>query len=173
MSSIRAPRHWTSANKTKRKATNIPHPTLNSSPFGDDKNNYSLGLPVSSLSSSGVRSVHWDMRVHPQHLPEQKVNCWNDWILDISKYVLYWVQWKIFKLRFLFFFLGPPPQHIEIPILWVESELQLQAYATATAAPDLSHVCNLHHSFWQHQILNAVSEAMDWTCILINTVSGS
>ena len=38
----------------------------------------------------------------------------------------------------------------------VELELQLQGYATAkaTAMPDLSYVCDLHHSSWQHQILN-------------------
>ena len=32
--------------------------------------------------------------------------------------------------------------------------------------PDLSHVCNLCCSSWQHQILNPLSEAGDWTCIL-------
>ena len=33
---------------------------------------------------------------------------------------------------------------LEGPRLGVESELQMQAYTTATATPDLSHVCNLH-----------------------------
>ena len=41
----------------------------------------------------------------------------------------------------------------------VESELQLPAYATATAIQDLSHVCDLHHSSRQHLILNPPSEA--------------
>ena len=35
---------------------------------------------------------------------------------------------------------------MEVPRLGVESELQLPAYTTATATPDPSHVCNLHHS---------------------------
>ena len=35
--------------------------------------------------------------------------------------------------------------------------LQPPAYATATATPDLSCVCNLYHSSWQHQILNALN----------------
>ena len=35
----------------------------------------------------------------------------------------------------------------------VESELQLPAYTIATATPDLSHSCTLHHSSWQRQIL--------------------
>ena len=39
---------------------------------------------------------------------------------------------------FLFFFLGPHLWHMEIPWLGVESELHLQAYATATATPDPS-----------------------------------
>jgi len=36
----------------------------------------------------------------------------------------------------------------------VKSELQLLAYTIAIATPDLSHICNLHHSWWQCQILH-------------------
>ena len=36
-----------------------------------------------------------------------------------------------------------PLQHMEVPRLGVESELQLPAYAIATATQDPSHVCNL------------------------------
>ena len=42
-----------------------------------------------------------------------------------------------------FFFLEPHPQHIEVVRLGVEYELQLLAYTTATATPDLSHICHL------------------------------
>ena len=52
---------------------------------------------------------------------------------------------------------------MEVPRLEVESELQLPAYATATETPDLSHVCNLHHSSQQHQILNPLNGARDQT----------
>ena len=45
---------------------------------------------------------------------------------------------------FFFFFLGMYLQHMEIPRLGVESELLLQAYTTATAMQDLSHVFDLH-----------------------------
>ena len=38
-------------------------------------------------------------------------------------------------------------------------ELQLPAYATATAMRDPSCICNLHHSSGQCQILNPLSEA--------------
>ena len=59
--------------------------------------------------------------------------------------------------------------HIEISRLGVKPELQLQAYITATATGDLSHVCYLLHSSGQHQILNPLSEARDRTHILMDT----
>ena len=46
---------------------------------------------------------------------------------------------KFFFLSFFFFFfLGPHLQHMEVPNLGVESELQLPAYTTAIAMWDLS-----------------------------------
>jgi len=58
---------------------------------------------------------------------------------------------------------------MEVPRLGVKSELQLPAYITATATPDLSHVCDLHHSSGQHQILNPLSKARDRSQVLMNT----
>ena len=52
---------------------------------------------------------------------------------------------------------------MEGPGLGVESELQLPAYTTATATPDPSHICDLHHSSQQRRILNLLSEARDRT----------
>ena len=49
------------------------------------------------------------------------------------------VIWKIlnnYPNAFLFFFLEPHLQHMEVPRLRVESELQLLATATATAMLD-------------------------------------
>ena len=48
-------------------------------------------------------------------------------------------------------------------------ELQLPAYATATATQDLSPICDLHHSSWQCRILNSLNEAGDQTCVLMDT----
>ena len=62
---------------------------------------------------------------------------------------------------YLFTFSGPHLRHMEVPRLGVESELQLQAYTTATATPDLSCVFDLHHSSQQSQILNPLSGARD------------
>ena len=56
---------------------------------------------------------------------------------------------------------------MQISRLGVKSELQMPAYAMAT--PDPSHICDLCHSLNQHQILNPVSKAKDWTHILMDT----
>ena len=64
---------------------------------------------------------------------------------------------KIFV--FIFCLLGPHPKHMEVSRLGVECELQLPAYTIATAIPDPSHVCFVHHSSRKHQILNPLSEA--------------
>ena len=74
-----------------------------------------------------------------------------------------------FLIFFFFYFLWPHLQHMEISRLGVQSELQLPAYTTATAMPDLSLVCDLHHSLWQCWILNPLSKARDQTCVLMHT----
>ena len=64
-----------------------------------------------------------------------------------------------------FFFLGPYSWHMDVPMLGVESELQLPAYTTAT--PDPRWICNLHHRSRQCWILNPLSQAGDQTCNLM------
>ena len=72
-----------------------------------------------------------------------------------------------FLLLFFFFcFLGPHLRHVEVPSLGVESQLQLPAHATAM--PDPSLVCDLHHSSWQCRILNPLSKARDGTHVLMD-----
>jgi len=75
----------------------------------------------------------------------------------------------IFFLLLLFGFLGQHLQHMEVRRLRAESELQLLIYTTATATPDPSHVCNLHHSSWQCQILNPLSKARDQIWVFTDT----
>ena len=58
---------------------------------------------------------------------------------------------------------------MQVLSLWVESELQMPTYTTATTTPDLSRVCNLHHNSLQHWILNPLGKARDQTCILMDT----
>jgi len=84
-----------------------------------------------------------------------------------------WIPFFPFFSFFSFFFLEPHPWHMEVHGPEVILELQLPAYTTATAMPDSSHISNLCHSLWQHQTLNPLSEARDWTCIFTDTMSGS
>ena len=73
----------------------------------------------------------------------------------------------------IFFLLWLHPWYMEVPRLGVISELQLPAYATATATPDLSRVCDLHHSSWKRWVLNPLSEARDQTHVFTEIKSGS
>ena len=66
-----------------------------------------------------------------------------------------------------FVFLGPHPQHMEIPRLEVKSELKLQAYTRAAATWDESCVFDPHHSSRPRWILSPLSEARDRTCDLM------
>ena len=81
--------------------------------------------------------------------------------------------WNGIIYKFTFLFLWPYLQHIEVPRLGVESELQQLAYTTATAMLDLSHICDVHHSSWQRWILNPLSEVRDQTHICMDTMSDS
>ena len=70
----------------------------------------------------------------------------------------------------LFFILGPHLRHMEVPrITATAMEWQPLACTTATAMPDLSHICNPCHRLQQCQILNPLTKARDRTCILMDT----
>ena len=53
-----------------------------------------------------------------------------------------WKGFRFYLFVYLFCFLEPQVQHMEVPKLGVESELQLPAYTLATAMWDLSCVCD-------------------------------
>ena len=102
---------------------------------------------------------------HPEPL-SQGIKHWQPPILSPNRFI------TPSCLEFFFFcFLGPHPWHREVPRVGIESELWPLAYttATATAMPDPSRVCHLHHSSWQCWILNPFSEARDQTHILTDT----
>ena len=92
--------------------------------------------------------------------------------------VIYQTKMDSFLPSFLPFFLlcffGPYLQHMAIPRLGVQWELQLLACATDTAMADLSCVCDLHHSSWQYQIPDSLSRpgikpASSWILGFIST----
>ena len=96
-----------------------------------------------------------------------------------SSHKFSWVVHNIKNIRnlgffffFFFAFWGSHLWHMEVSKLAVKSELQLQAYATATA-PDPSRVCDLHHGSQQCWILNPLSEARNRSRVLMDYQLGS
>lgn len=92
------------------------------------------------------------------------------------------VSWQIMVLKddpefsflfLLYFFLRPHLQHMEGPRLCVELKLQLLVYTRAKATPHPRHICDLHRSLQQCQVLNPLTEARDQSHILTHTLSGS
>ena len=70
-----------------------------------------------------------------------------------------------------FLFLGAQLQHLQVPRLGVDLELQLRAYTTAT--PDPNCICDLCGSLLQSRSLNLLSEARAQTHILMDSMLGS
>ena len=69
----------------------------------------------------------------------------------------------ICQLLLFFAFFRAAPAAYRDSRLGVQSEVQLLPYTTTTAMQDPNHVCDLHHSSRQCQILNPLSEARDRT----------
>ena len=97
---------------------------------------------------------------------------WTFGVLEIFSLCFPIHRLKFFACLFvcLFCFLGLQVQHMEVPRLGVEWELQLPAYTTVTATRDLSHICDLHYSSRQRLVLKPLSEARDWTVMDTNWV---
>ena len=64
----------------------------------------------------------------------------------INGEILNFLGIRITQRTFVFVFLGPHLQHMEVPRLRVELELQRPAYLTATATPDPSCILDLLRS---------------------------
>ena len=80
----------------------------------------------------------WKLQFSTSLLTLGTINHWN--FSHSGKFISHFV--------FLFVcFLGLHPWHMEVPRLGVQLELQLLAYATATATSELSLICDLHHSW--------------------------
>ena len=118
------------------------------------------------LESTGmqVRSLAWHsgLRIWHCHSCDLGQDCGLGLTPGLgASYAMDGQKWKKNRQtkNIFFSFLRPPLWHMEIPRLRVESELQLPAYTTA--GPDLSSICDLDHSSWQHWILNPLIKARD------------
>ena len=85
----------------------------------------------------------------------------------ISLHPLRWFGSFLFVC--LFVCVGLYPRHMEVPRQGVKWDLQLLAYAMATATRNPSPICDLYHSSWQHWIPDPLTEARDRTRILMDT----
>ena len=99
----------------------------------------------------------------------------NSNIIQVSDNSLYFFSCFLKNYFFLFlflflFFLWPHAWHMEVPKLGVESELQMQAYTTATRSKQ--HLWPMLQ-LWQHWILNLLRKTRNQTCILMDTMLGS
>ena len=112
-------------------------------------------IPVSVQPDN---QTHWPRRIVTEDLGQIKPCSW----ATPQNHVWLWIVFCF--LGFFLLFRATPTAHrgsrARVPL----GELQLQATVTATAMPDPSHICNLLHSSWPHQILNPLSEAREWTC---------
>ena len=104
------------------------------------------------------------------------VACGSSWAMDWTLATAVTQQWQCQvltcwatrELWIIFSFFRSAPVACGCSRLGVDSELQLVAYTTDTAMPDLSHVLDLHLSSWQYWILNPLNETRDPTRILMD-----
>ena len=80
-------------------------------------------------------------------------------------------MWLKLQFIFIFIFLGPQLQHMEVPRLGVRLELQLPTYATSHSNTGSER--HLRCSLQQSGMLNPLCEVRDPTRILADTMSGS
>ena len=90
-------------------------------------------------------------------------------VLSSVFFVFWFSVFCFFVFCFFFVFLGQHPWHMEVPKLGFPIRAAAAGlHARTTATQDPSHVCDLHYSSLQHQILNPLSEARNQTCILVD-----
>ena len=116
-------------------------------------------------------SLHFVITVQVLFPPDKmmRIYYYSNFIINIpwTKLVTWAHGFFKFIIITIIFFCRLLLWHMEVPGLVVESELQLPAYTIVTQ--DLSHICSLHHSSQQWQILNPLIKARDWTHILMDT----
>ena len=87
------------------------------------------------------------------------------WDLELTMYK--WQDWNSFLFFpfffFFFFFRAAPSAYGGSQARGRIGAVAAGLCHTATATPDLSHICDLHHSSWQRQILNPLRKARDQT----------
>ena len=88
----------------------------------------------------------------------------------VEMWQILWQSWNRIYYFFIFIFCPfraePVAQGASQARGWIGAVAV--SLATATATPDLGHICSLHRSSRQHRILSPLREARDRTCILMD-----
>ena len=85
---------------------------------------------------------------------------------DVGTLVAFYL---IYLFIYFWFFRAAPVTYVSSQARGWNRAAAAGLRTTATAKPHLSLVCDLHHSSRQHWILNPLSEARNWTCVLMDT----
>ena len=103
---------------------------------------------LTSSNSSSVDPLGFLDRIKSYPSSGSFILSFSLWIMEArAPFFAPLLEWfSCFIMKYVFCFLELHLWHVEIPRLGVELELQLPAYATATATQDLSRVCELRHS---------------------------
>ena len=146
----------------------------------------SLAGPLMQSNFTGeerYRRVAWTCKAKKQVDPSTKTQTWfcppRPSCMSLYQWFSNWVPWKpwgsnnlscfnsvAWFLPTFFFFLTATPVAYGISQSRGRIGAAAVPYATATATPDPSWICDLHCRSWQHQILNPLVESQDWTPIL-------
>ena len=82
--------------------------------------------------------------------------------------LLYNIEHRFFWVFFFFWLFRAPPAACGSSQARDRIGAIAAAYTAATAMPDPSHLCDLHCSSWQWEILNLLSRARDQNCIFLD-----
>ena len=134
---------------------------------------YFIILVLNDIPLSRYKVVYFSVRISYIHAYTHGLSIYTHNCVCGVAHVCLWGgigRWEIVQMRwsrtaslFVCFFLLPHLRYMEVSGLGVESELQLLAYTTAPATPEVSHIFHLRCSFRQLQILSPGFEARDQT----------
>uniref|UniRef100_A0A8D1EK64 Lysosome-associated membrane glycoprotein 3 n=1 Tax=Sus scrofa TaxID=9823 RepID=A0A8D1EK64_PIG len=135
--------------------------------FTKDENSYYVSGVGAYLTVSNPEKVYQGMKnavVMFETMIGHSFKCVSEQSIQLSPHLqlnTMNVQLQAFDFEDDHFGNGPLPPHIiwRFPGKGLNRSCNCQAYARATATGDPSCVCNLHHSLWQHRILNPLSKA--------------
>ena len=132
---------------------------------GKGKNTYPFFINFINISRSFQKSGSLLLPISPPSHPAQAtisshLDQGNLLLPQIPMTVLpyFYYYFYIFLLKFL----GLYPRHMEVPKLEIQSELQLQAYATATAMQDLSASVTCNTRSLTHRARPGIKPASSW-----------